>query len=193
MPEATHENPNPPSARPSGSAETERRLSDYPRYKLSDQPQYALSQIAAYLRTMRTDRDRMVRDGGQIVGYWQTPEWFDGLWDIASECDRLAMPPNKLICNSKQMHNGWKGPYRRWLQKQASERGKRMATARWARDRERRTVQAQLTAEQYPNRIVRRVIVIDREKEAREVVIFQWDSEREARRKIRKVLRYDSK
>ena len=48
---------------------------------------------------------------------------------------------------------------------------------------------AALTAEHYPNRIVRRIIVIDGEKDAREAVIFEWDSEREGRRKIRAVLR----
>ena len=86
------------------------------------------------------------------------------------------------------MHNDWKGPYLRRLHKNASERGKRMAAARWAKDRERRKRLAQLTAEQYPNRIVRRVIVIDGERTAREAVIFLWDSDREARRKVRRVL-----
>ncbi len=63
-----------------------------------------------------------------------------------------------------------------------------MAAARWALDHERRNQLAKLTAEQYPNRIVRRIIVIDDEKDAREAVIFQWDSAREARRKLRQVL-----
>ena len=64
-----------------------------------------------------------------------------------------------------------------------------MAKRRWEMDRERRNRLAKVTAEMYPNRIVRRIIVIDEEKDAREVVIFQWDSEREARRKLRKVLK----
>ena len=64
-----------------------------------------------------------------------------------------------------------------------------MAAVRWAKDRERRRQLAALTAEHYPNRIVRRIIVIDGEKDAREAVIFEWDSEREGRRKIRAVLR----
>lgn len=87
------------------------------------------------------------------------------------------------------MHYDWKGPFRRRLQRAASERGRRMAAARWARDRERRGRLARLTAEQYPNRIVRRIIVIDRETEAREATIFEWDSEPEARRKVRGLLK----
>ena len=46
-----------------------------------------------------------------------------------------------------------------------------MAAVRWAKDRARRSELAKLTAEQYPNRIVRRIIVIDGEKEVREAVI----------------------
>jgi hypothetical protein len=87
------------------------------------------------------------------------------------------------------MHNDWKGPYRRRLQKQASERGRRMAAARWLKDRVRRDALAQIEAEQYPNRIVRRIVVIDDERYAREAVIWRWDSDLEARRKTRKVLK----
>ena len=87
------------------------------------------------------------------------------------------------------MHNDWKGAYSRRLQKSASERGRRMAERRWQLDRERREKLALLTAEQYPNRIVRRIVVIDGEQEVREAVIWNWDSDREARRKTRQVLR----
>lgn len=86
------------------------------------------------------------------------------------------------------MHKDWNGLYQRRLRQAASVRGRKMAAARWARDRERRRRLAEVTAEQYPERIVRRIIVIDQEKDAREAVIFKWDSEREARRKIRQVL-----
>lgn len=47
---------------------------------------------------------------------------------------------------------------------------------------------AALTAEEYPNRIVRRIVVIDNETTVREAVIWFWDSDREARRKLRAVL-----
>ena len=63
-----------------------------------------------------------------------------------------------------------------------------MANARWQRDRERRTALAKVMAEQYPNQILRRIVVIDRERTVREAVIFAWDSAREAARKIRRVL-----
>jgi len=63
-----------------------------------------------------------------------------------------------------------------------------MAAARWVKDRERRNRRAAVTAEQYPQEIVRRIIVIDREREVREAVIFSWDSGREARRKLRAVM-----
>ena len=86
------------------------------------------------------------------------------------------------------MHTDWKGPYNRRLQKAASERGRNAAKVRWQRDGERRSALARVTAEQYPNRIVRRVIVINDERIAREAVIFEWDSEREAGRKVRKIL-----
>lgn len=88
------------------------------------------------------------------------------------------------------MHNSWKGAYSRRLQREASERGRRMAAARWAKDRARRAKLAAVSAEQYPTRIVRRIIVVDRERYAREAVIFTWDSAREARRKVRAVLAF---
>ena len=86
------------------------------------------------------------------------------------------------------MPRDWKGPFSRRLQRQASDRGKRMAAARWNLDRKRRARLADVPAEQYPGRIVRRIIVIDAERECREAVIFAWDSAREARRKLRRVL-----
>ena len=45
------------------------------------------------------------------------------------------------------MHRDWKGPFNRRLQKSRSERGRRMANARWQRDRERRTALAKVMAE----------------------------------------------
>lgn len=86
------------------------------------------------------------------------------------------------------MHSDWKGPYSRRKQLAASARGRRMAAARWARDRERRARLAALTAEQYPSRIIRRIVVIDHERTAREAVIWSFDSARSARRKLRDIL-----
>lgn len=86
------------------------------------------------------------------------------------------------------MHTDWKGPFRRRLQKIASERGKRMAAVRWQRDRERRRQLATLTAEKHPSEIVLRVVVIRNEREVSEATIWSFDSTRSARRKLRAVL-----
>ena len=63
-----------------------------------------------------------------------------------------------------------------------------MANARWKRERAERDRVAALTAEQYPSRIVRRIIVIDNERDVREVTIWNWESGRDWKRKERKVL-----
>ena len=79
--------------------------------------------------------------------------------------------------------------YERQRAKQASERGRRMAKARWAADRARRDRLAAAEAEMFSGKIVRRIIVVDSEKEVREAVIWSFDSRREARRKLNSVLR----
>lgn len=86
------------------------------------------------------------------------------------------------------MRGDWKGPFSRRLQRAASDRGRRMANARWDLDRARRARLAALTAEQYPQRIRRRIVVIDDETRVRETVIWAWDSVREWRRKERAAL-----
>ena len=70
-----------------------------------------------------------------------------------------------------------------------SERGRRMANARWAKDRIERDRLAKLTAEQCPSRIVRRIVVIDNETAVREAVFWNWESRRSWRRKELAVLR----
>lgn len=86
------------------------------------------------------------------------------------------------------MPSDWKGAFSRRLQRQASERGRHMAKARWAREHERRRKLAELNAEQYSNSIARRIIVIERERFVREVTIFDFDTAQSARNKIRSVL-----
>lgn len=71
------------------------RLTASPRYHLPDDPAAALRKIAGYLRTARTDGSRAVRHDGETLGYWQTPEWLDGLSDIAGECERVAEKKGK--------------------------------------------------------------------------------------------------
>lgn len=70
----------------------------------------------------------------------------------------------------------------------ASDRGRRMAQARWKMERQR---QAQLAAKDPAFtglEIIRRIVVIDRETTAREAVIYSCDSARSARTKLRNVL-----
>ena len=87
------------------------------------------------------------------------------------------------------MHGDWKGPFQRRLQKAASERGRRMANARWTRERAERDRLAVLMAEQFPSRIVRRIVVIDNERDVREVTIWNWESGRDWKRKERQILK----
>lgn len=63
-----------------------------------------------------------------------------------------------------------------------------MALARWEADRRRREAAAKLTPERCQNRIVRRIVVVFDEQRVKEAVIWDWDSNREARRKVKEVL-----
>jgi len=70
----------------------------------------------------------------------------------------------------------------------ARERGRRMAARRWQLDRERRGKLAALTAEQFPAAIVRRIIVIENERDVKEAVFWNWESGRDYRRKLKAIL-----
>jgi len=63
-----------------------------------------------------------------------------------------------------------------------------MARARWGRDRQRRDALAALAPERTPDRIRRRIVVIDDERIVRETVIYAHDSRRAAAAKLRQVL-----
>jgi hypothetical protein len=67
-------------------------MSAYPKMTLmtlSLDPKIALGEISSYLRTLSTKSDRAVKQDGEIVGFWQTGEWLDGLIEIADECDKI--------------------------------------------------------------------------------------------------------
>lgn len=83
------------------------------------------------------------------------------------------------------MASNWRGAFSRRKQKAASDRGKRMAKARWAKEASRRTRLAELTADQYPSKIVRRIIVIENERDVKEATIWSFDSARSSSRKVR--------
>jgi hypothetical protein len=72
--------------------------------------------------------------------------------------------------------------------KSASERARQRANRRWQLDRERRDRLAAADPILHANRILRRIIVIDRETTVREVTIYAWDSAREAKRKEKRAL-----
>lgn len=88
------------------------------------------------------------------------------------------------------MPRDWKGPFNRRLQVRASERGKRMADARWAKDRARREALVALTPDRYQARIVKRIVVVFDERIVKETTIWNWESLASARRKEKKALCY---
>lgn len=86
------------------------------------------------------------------------------------------------------MPRDWKGPFNRRLQVRASEHGKKMAAERWRLDKEHRDKLSLLNPIQYPGKILRRIIVIDNEVNVKEAIMYDTDSMREARRKLKQVL-----
>ena len=72
--------------------------------------------------------------------------------------------------------------------KAASERARAKATRRWELDRQRRERLAATDPIFSGLQIVRRIVVIDRERTVREAVIYAGDSLREARSKQRAIL-----
>lgn len=78
--------------------------------------------------------------------------------------------------------------YRTRKRMAASERGKRMAARRWELDAERRAAINAMNPIKFSGRIIRRVVVIDHEKTAREAVIYDFDSRRSAAAKLRRIL-----
>lgn len=86
------------------------------------------------------------------------------------------------------MPRDWKPSYFKRLRERASKRGRAMAKRRWDNDRIRRDRLFGLNAEKFPGNIVRRIVVIDRESFVREAVIFDFDSIRSSRKKLRDIL-----
>ncbi|MDF5600783.1 hypothetical protein P3746_20415 [Vibrio parahaemolyticus] len=50
-----------------------------------------LRQVAAALREVRKGSDRAFQEDGEVLGYWQTPEFIEYLLELADECDRVAI------------------------------------------------------------------------------------------------------
>ena len=71
--------------------------------------------------------------------------------------------------------------------KAARERGRRLANIRWDKERAMRDRIAAIEPANFCGEIVRRVVVIDREKTAREIVFYTFDTYSDRRRKLRDV------
>jgi hypothetical protein len=68
-----------------------------------------------------------------------------------------------------------------------TRRAKAGAAEKWRRDRERRDKLAALSPLQHPGKIVLRVVVIRHESTVKEAIVFDTDSVRDCRRKLREV------
>jgi 2'-5' RNA ligase len=69
----------------------------HPPITLCNDPKCALTEIANYLATVVDEPWRAVLDSErvfgrrrEIVGYWQTSEWIEGLRQLAKEAQRVA-------------------------------------------------------------------------------------------------------
>ena len=85
------------------------------------------------------------------------------------------------------MPRDWKQGYQRRLQKAASERGKRMVNARWAKERNAREQLAQRDPIQVGGKIVERWIRVIGETIVRERAIYEFDLPCDIRRKRREL------
>lgn len=87
------------------------------------------------------------------------------------------------------MPTDWKGPYKRRLAKRASERGKRMAKARWVKFHAQRDRMDALDPVRL-GRIKRRIVVIDDEVRIKERTFYKFDRPCDWKRKLREVLAF---
>lgn len=53
-----------------------------------ESPVQALEKLRSYCRSVTTQPDRAIQNEGQVVGYWQTAEWIEGLLALCEESDR---------------------------------------------------------------------------------------------------------
>jgi len=87
------------------------------------------------------------------------------------------------------MPRDWKGPYRKRLAKQASERGKRMANARWDRERERLARLDTLDPVRVGGRVVERLIRVIDERWVVERSFYEFDRPCDWQRKRKELFR----
>jgi len=70
----------------------------------------------------------------------------------------------------------------------ASERGRARAKRRWELDAQRRARRAAMAPIKFTGRIVKRIIIIEEEVRAKEITIYDFDTFRDMKRKLRSVL-----
>jgi hypothetical protein len=81
---------------------------EHPPVKLPNDTREAFKEIASYLRSVRKDRphyERVDAATSELVGHVQTPEWIDGLLELASECERLAGAPPSVPQEQEKWEN----------------------------------------------------------------------------------------
>jgi hypothetical protein len=69
-------------------------VSNDPMTLETNDPKEALRQIASYLRCVKMTGSRAVKepyssDHIELLGYWQTEAYLNGLLELADECDRI--------------------------------------------------------------------------------------------------------
>lgn len=70
--------------------------SSHPPETLPTDATEALAKIASYIRTVSFSRDRRVVEKEppkELIGYWQTAEWFEGLLQLAEAVEKRLMEP----------------------------------------------------------------------------------------------------
>lgn len=75
-------------------------MTNYTPITLPDDPIEALKEIGGYLATLRMDEERTVSDPDDKenpFGYWQTPEWLNGLHEIRQECRRIVQSAPSVL------------------------------------------------------------------------------------------------
>lgn len=87
--------------------------------KLNDDPLKALGEVSGYLSSINYGKQHEVieSDDGTpyVVGYWQTPEYLQGIVEIHQECKRIinlhAPEENEETSQVRQVHfsiDGWR-------------------------------------------------------------------------------------
>jgi hypothetical protein len=86
------------------------------------------------------------------------------------------------------MPRDWKTGHFNRLRARRSERGRKMANRRWQIQRQREAELAAMDPIKLTGRIIRRIVVIDHERDVRECVFTDLTSRRQAAAQLRQVL-----